>query len=494
MRSRLAYTLSFWLIGAVALSVLSMGGIAAWNLRQGFSTYLQTRDFERLDSFVALLSTHLQQSDPQRPLEERSIDMPFLLQQMALQDGVTPRNPAENERGRPNFGPEPGPSRPGPMRQPPPPGNPDLFGARVAVFHPNGQPWSGHPPLPNESTEFFDRPVLVNGTVVATVRLRAVQRLPQQHEVRFLRTQYYGIAVVATVLLLLALLAAWWLARQWARPLAAVQDATARIAQGELGVRLPITRHDEIGDVVNNVNHMAESLQRMEGARRRWIADMSHELRTPLTTLRGEIEALVDQVRPLTPAAVLSLRDDVLRLGRLVDDLHLLAMADLHTLPCHMAATDAVELVNHILQRYARRAELAGLTLVWGAPPPDTLPVVWDEARMDQVLTNVLENSLRYTDAPGRVEVTLKETAGRVVLCVSDSAPGVPEDDLSRLFEPLYRADAARSRHTGGSGLGLAIAQAIAQAHHGLLSAHPGPLGGVQITLNVATNAPLHLP
>jgi two-component system sensor histidine kinase BaeS len=75
-----------------------------------------------------------------------------------------------------------------------------------------------------------------------------------------------------------------------------------------------------------------------------------------------------------------------------------------------------------------------------------------------------LENSLRYTDKPGRIEVTLKETAGRVALSVSDSAPGVPAEDLSRLFEPLYRADAVRSRHTGGSGLGLAIAQAIVQA------------------------------
>jgi two-component system sensor histidine kinase BaeS len=221
---------------------------------------------------------------------------------------------------------------------------------------------------------------------------------------------------------------------------------------------------------------------------------MSHDLRTPLSTLRGQIEALVDQVRSLTPAAVLSLRDDVLRLGRLVDDLHLLAMADLHTLPCHMATTDAVEMVNHALQRYARRAELAGLTQAWGTTPPPTLPVVWDEARMDQVLTNVFEKSLRYTDKPGRIEVTQKETAGRVALSVPDSAPGVPAEDLSRLFEPLYRADAARSRHTGASGLGLAIAQAIAQAHQGLLSARQGPLGGIQITLNVATNAQIYLP
>lgn len=492
MRSRLAYTLSFWLIGAVAASVLAMGGVAAWNLRQGFSTYLQTRDFERLDAFVELLATQLQHPSLDQQPSENGIDMRALLQTLAKQDGVAIQPLAPRNPDRPGMGPGPGIDRPGPMR-PPPPGPADQFGSRVSVLHPNGDLWAG-PPMRGDDSDFFERPVQVNGVVVATVRLRAVKRLPQAHEVRFLRAQYYGIAVVATVLLLLALIAAWWLARQWARPLAAVQEATARIAQGELGVRVPINRQDEIGDVVRNVNLMAESLQRMEGARRRWIADMSHELRTPLTTLRGEIEALVDQVRPLTHAAVLSLRDDVLRLGRLVDDLHLLAMADLHSLPCHMASTDAVEVVNHILERYARRAKLAGLTLAWGTPPPATLPVVWDEARIEQVLVNLLENSLRYTDDPGRIEVNLREHAGRVYLSVSDSPPGVPKEDLARLFEPLYRADAARSRHTGGSGLGLAIAQAIAQAHHGILTAQHSPMGGVKITLDVAANAQITKP
>jgi two-component system sensor histidine kinase BaeS len=180
MRSRLAYTLSFWLIGAVALSVLAMGGIAALNLRQGFSTYLQTRDFERLDAFVKLLSTHLQQSDPQRLLDERPIDMPALLQQLATQDGVIARIPAKDDVVRPSFRPKSGPPRPGPMRGPPPRGNPDQFGARVSVLHLNGQPWGGRPNH-NDNSDFFDRPVRINGAIVATVRLRAVQRLPQEH-------------------------------------------------------------------------------------------------------------------------------------------------------------------------------------------------------------------------------------------------------------------------------------------------------------------------
>ena len=151
-------------------------------------------------------------------------------------------------------------------------------------------------------------------------------------------------------------------------------------------------------------------LQRMEGARRRWIADMSHELRTPLTGLRGEIEALADGVRPLTPAALLFLREDVLRLSALSDDLHLLAMADLHSLPCRFADADAVDTVRAALQRFAARAAAAGLSLAWAVPPPAALPVCWDSARIGQLLANLLENSLRYTDAPGRIALTLQRS------------------------------------------------------------------------------------
>jgi two-component system sensor histidine kinase BaeS len=327
-----------------------------------------------------------------------------------------------------------------------------------------------------------ERKLDLDGSTVAVVRLQPIDRESDANEVRFLRAQYVGMAGVALVLLLTALGLAAWLSRQWARPLAAVHEATSRIASGELGVRVPLTRGDEIGDVVKNVNLMAESLQRMDGARRRWMADISHELRTPLAALRGEAEALLDGVRPLTRAAVVSLHEDMLRLGALVDDLHLLAMADLHSLPCRLADIDAVELVRDTVRRFESRALATGLTLNCDTLPPH-LAVLWDPARIEQLLSNLLENSLRYTDAPGLIEVALTTEGDHVQLSVADSAPGATATDLSRLFEPLYRADEARGRHNGGSGLGLAICEAIAQAHGGRMEAKPAIFGGLLITL-----------
>ncbi len=243
-------------------------------------------------------------------------------------------------------------------------------------------------------------------------------------------------------------------------------------------------RSDEIGDVERNINQMAEGLQRLEGARRRWLADISHELRTPLTVLRGEIEALVDGVRPLDRPAIESLRQDVLRLGTLVDDLHLLAMSDLEALPCQFGEFDAAAFVRNLALRHAARAASQGLSLIVDIEPA-TLPVCWDDARIEQLLVNLLENSLRYTDSPGRIALVMRGNGTSVAIDLDDSAPGVPPADRSRLFEPLYRADAARSRHRGGSGLGLAICEAIVRSHGGSIVAGVSTLGGLHIHIDL---------
>jgi two-component system sensor histidine kinase BaeS len=318
------------------------------------------------------------------------------------------------------------------------------------------------------------------------VRMVTLKPVPSEVEVRFLNTQYQSIVVMACVLLLIALVGAFWISRHWVRPLIEVQAATEKIAQGEFDTRLNTTRSDEIGDAMRNINQMAAGLKKLEGARRQWIADMSHELRTPLTVLRGEIDALIDGVIALTPKAMLSLREEVLQLNALVDDLHLLAMSDLKALPCYFEEVDAARLVEGIVQRFALRAAQQGLTLSLDTQLEIPVMVRWDAKRIEQLLGNLLDNSLHYTDAPGRVLVRLRSDGDNtVVIEVEDTAPGVGGNDLLRIFEPLYRADIARGRSTGGSGLGLAICEQIAKAHHGAIRAAPSPLGGVLFHLEL---------
>ena len=481
MRLRLVHTLSLLLLSAVLLAVLAMGALSAWNLRNGFSDYLATRDVERLEQFAGLVSENAEQAGGIDAMESKGIGLSELFHQFGRMQGFPPMLQPPHPMP-PHELLEP--------RDPPPPvhiDSIDAFKDRVAVYGLDGQVRLGRP-LAQVTGETVERPVRVGNVVVAVVRMVKLKPVPNDVELRFLNAQYQSMVAVACALLVIALVGAFWVSRHWVRPLIEVQAATERIAQGELDTRLNTTRSDEIGDTMRNINQMAAGLQKLEGARRQWIADISHELRTPLAVLRGEIEALVDGVRALSPQAMLSLREEVLRLGALVDDLHLLAMSDLQALPCHFEAGDAHAVAARVLQRCALRAAERGLTLRLDAPATAPLPVRWDVRRIEQLLTNLLDNSLRYTDAPGEIVMALQASGQRVQITIDDSAPGVAPAQLQHLFEPLYRADAARSRAHGGSGLGLAICKAIVQAHQGSIHASASGRGGLCMQIDLPTH------
>lgn len=479
MRIRLAHTQALVLLSAVLLTVLCMGALNAWNLRNGFSDFLASRDIERLESFASLVSSRAQAAGGLDALAAQGVDLRLLLQEFAQAQGAAPR--------RPLLPPMAGPGAPGlfgPPPHPPPIASMDAFKDRVALYAPNGQALLGKS-LPADAGALVERPVQLHGNTVAVVRMRKLKPVPDDVEARFLTSQYQSILVVSAALLLAALLSARWVASHWVRPLVEMQAATEQIAQGALETRLITRRADEIGDAMRNINRMAEGLQTLEASRRRWIADMSHELRTPLTVLRGELDALLDGIIPLSLQALHSLREEVLQLTALVDDLHLLAMADLRALPCYFEDTDAVALVQGVVQRFALRASQQGLSLGLEAPAKAPLWVRWDAKRIEQLLGNVLDNSLRYTDAPGHIVVALHTDASRVLIRIEDTAPGVALDDLTRIFEPLYRADLARGRAAGGSGLGLAICQHIARAHQGSMRAEASQQGGVTLLIEL---------
>ncbi len=480
MRIRLVHTQALLLLSVVLMAVLAMGALSAWNLRNGFSDYLATRDVERLEQFTLLVSENAERAGGIDALESSGVDLPELFHQfgrmqgspamMALRDAM----PRPDEGGMFSLGPRPRPID-----------SIDAFKDRVALYGLDGHARLGRA-LPQDAHATVERPVRIGSEVVAMVRMTKLKPVPSEVEVRFLNTQYQSIVVMACVLLLIALIGAFWISGHWVRPLIEVQAATEKIAQGQFDTRLNTTRSDEIGDAMRNINQMAAGLKKLEGARRQWIADMSHELRTPLTVLRGEIDALIDGVIALTPKAMLSLREEVLQLNALVDDLHLLAMSDLKALPCYFEDVDAARLVEGIVQKFALRAAQLGLALTLVTQLDAPVMVRWDAKRIEQLLGNLLDNSLAYTDAPGQLVVRLcSGEDNKLAIEVEDTAPGVSGSDLLRIFEPLYRGDASRGRSTGGSGLGLAICEQIVKAHHGAIRAEPSPLGGVLFHLEL---------
>ncbi|HRO61789.1 MAG TPA: ATP-binding protein, partial [Burkholderiaceae bacterium] len=327
------------------------------------------------------------------------------------------------------------------------------------------------------------RPIDVAGRTVGYLgyvpRLQMVESLERLFSAQQQRRYAaIGAGMVAAGLLVGALLA-WWLTRR-IRQLGA---GAAALIRGDYGARVRVDGHDELAELAADFNRLGDSLEAARRARQQWIADIAHELRTPLASLRAEIEALQDGIRPLDPDSLASLAQEVGQLTRLVEDLHLLSMSDLGALDYRREPLDLGELIGDTLQ--ARRALLADRGLALEAELPPGTNVFGDDARLTQVFANLLQNTLRYTDAPGRLHVALAAQGDRVVVTWEDSAPGVDAADLPRLSDRLFRVDGSRSRAGGGSGLGLAIADAIVTAHEGTMRASASPLGGLRWTIEL---------
>lgn len=491
LRLSLVTQLVLLLVGAVLLAVTVLGAAVAWNLRAGFSDYLRAQDEHWLDRFAEVAAAAVAERGMAAVSGTPGTLKP-LFDAVAPSDGSAPRpGPGAGPPGRglrdlddrpgSRDAPRGAPPRPGPGGRPPPGAarTPD----RLSVIDDTGRLLAGRPLAPQEVSA--ERGIVVEGRAVAYARLARVAFATADVDTAFLARQYRGIVITAVMLTLLAVAGAVWAGRRWLRPVRDVQQAARRVAQGAFDVRLAPQGNDELADLSRDINAMAESLQQLESSRRRWLAELSHEMRTPLAVLRGEVEALVDGVRPLTPTAMVSLQEEVARVTRLMEDFHQLALSDLRALPCSFAPVEPAGLLHDAAARVATRAQAAGLRLDLDAShaPPR---VFWDAQRIDQLLSNLLENSLRYTDAPGRIALQWRADApGHAVLSVDDSAPGVPAADHPRLFEPLYRADPSRSRRLGGSGLGLAICRAIVISHGGQIEAGPSPLGGLRVVVRL---------
>ena len=277
---------------------------------------------------------------------------------------------------------------------------------------------------------------------------------------------------------------AWSLSMHFRRPIADLQTGFRAVAAGQLNTRLNAEQGNEIGDIATHFNRMTAQLEAQESARRQWVADTSHELRTPLTVLRMRTEAMRDGIVPNTDEEWQRSIKCIEDLTVLVNDLQLMARATAGQWDLHIEPIEVNQWLAGVVDSHKPAFEQANLSLSF---VPMTQPVVirGDEQRLQQVIRNILVNSLRYTDAPGQVMVSAMQCDTGIKICIKDSAPGVPEEALSHLFERFYRVDGSRNRASGGSGLGLAISQGIVAAHQGSIAVAHSDLGGLQVNIEL---------
>ena len=283
----------------------------------------------------------------------------------------------------------------------------------------------------------------------------------------------------------MALVLSFLLIAQILSPLRVLSRATDRIAQGDLPDRIRIKSRDELGQLGSSFEHMVDSLRRSETLRQTMTADIAHELRTPVTIIQGTLEAILDGIYDPSNETIAPIYEETLHLGSLIDDLRDLALAEAGELRLAKESTDVVELVRQVTETAGSSVDQSPTVRVESADPIPEIPL--DPKRFRQVLANLLSNALIYTPVEGEIRVDIRAVRDTIELSVSDTGPGISEEDLPHLFERFYRGDPARGR-TGGSGLGLAIVRQWVEAHGGTIRAENRPEGGARFVLQIPTS------
>ena len=345
-------------------------------------------------------------------------------------------------------------------------------GAGARILTPSGRQVAKSPGFPAHAHGAqLSRPIVVQGERVGTA------------VVRFTGSGLGGADEALEIALLRAIAGASGLAvaRRITRPVTRLIRVTRAMGGGDRAARVgPVAAPGELRELATAFDQMADGLDREEQLRRDLVADIAHELRTPIAVLQAGHEALLDGVAEPTPEQLASLRDEVLRLARMVGDLQTLAAADAAAMQLTLRPGDLASIAATAADSLAGQFEAAGITLHRKLTP---VPVLADAHWLHQVVTNLLTNALKFTPAGGLVTIEAGPADGQARLRVSDTGAGIPAEELPRIFNRFWRGRQAST--VSGSGIGLAIAAELAQAHGGQLTAASQPGQGTELTLTL---------
>jgi signal transduction histidine kinase len=284
------------------------------------------------------------------------------------------------------------------------------------------------------------------------------------------------------------------LARQISHPIVKAVSVTEQIAAGDYDIRFEsTTKTTELHDLVEAVNHLADTLSKQEILRKQLTADVAHELRTPLTTLGTHLEAMTEGVWEPTPERLNSCHEEILRLGKMVSDLERLERTEADNLRLDKTETDLLALAHSVTDNFAGELSKKNLQLDLKG---EAAIVPIDKDRITGVLGNLISNAVKYTPNGGSIRITVEDKDEAGILTIEDTGIGISAEDLPYIFERFYRADKSRTRSaaadtagtadtTGGAGIGLAIVKSVISAHDGEVTVQSEPGQGSRFTIRL---------
>ncbi len=472
MKIRIKHKLFFTLLLTSVVVASGMFWFMQWSFDRGFLNYVNKQELaqlEQLDQLEERLANSYAEQGSWQFLRQNDT----LWRRLHSEIFTATRRP-ERTPERDRFGTSPPPPPPVDMRD---------IGPRLVLFDINKQRIIGGPPEVRINLKL--KPLSHQDEVIGYMGLIPAEALSEAGDLLFLEQQTESFALMALLMAALSLLLAFPITIHLLRPIKELTGGTSQLIAGQFKTRIPVTTRDELGQLSDDFNMLAITLEKNEKARQQWVADISHELRTPLAVLRSDIEALQDGIRQPNPQNLETLHAEAMHLGRLVNDLYELSMSDVGALTYKKVTVDPVGILTGTIELFEPRFAQKGLTLTTDFSTSPSCSVLADPDRLQQLFSNLLENSLRYTDTPGQLEIRMDGTKTHVSFHFRDSAPGVSPAQLPKLFDRLYRGEESRSRAKGGAGLGLAICKNIVEAHHGKIDAVSSSLGGIEITIEL---------
>ena len=373
-----------------------------------------------------------------------------------------------------------------------------LSGRRIIVRGPNGQiVGDSHRRLDSRrGLPFLESgrvPVLVAGREVGSFSVSSdtpPEGIPDPAVASLVSTVnqsllWTGVSAVAMGILLVSVLS-----RRLLAPVTSLAEAARHLGQGDLSRRAPTEGAGELRQLAEAFNSMAANLEDAERQRRNLVADVAHELRTPVSNIQGYLEALKDGLLQPDQETIETIHGQVIHLGHLVEDLRLLAQAEAGALQLHRMPGSMPDVLRVCVDAVRPRAEAKGIAVSLEAD--ETMPLVeMDSTRISQVVNNLLENAIIHTPEGGSVTVSAGASGdGMVRVAVADTGPGIQSEDLLRVFDRFFRADASRSRATGGVGLGLTIAKELVEVHGGTIYVENVVPSGARFVFELPIAAP----
>ena len=331
-------------------------------------------------------------------------------------------------------------------------------------------------------------PILSRGVTVGSVFVTSPEapEVTPEPSVSLLTTAlnrsllWTGLAAGAAGILLISLLS-----RRVLAPVRELSSAARLLGQGDTSQRVSPKGRDEVAELGRAFNSMASDLEKADQQRKILMADIAHELRTPLSNVQGYLEAIRDGLLQPDGRTIDTVHEQVMQLGRLVEDLRLLALAEAGDLPLHRQPGSLVDVLRRSMDGVKPRADARGVKLLLEASE-NLPPVEMDSMRIAQVVGNLLENAISYTPQGGRVTVIASLSEANLArVSVADTGIGIPEEDLPNIFDRFYRVDPSRTRATGAAGLGLTIAKGLVEAHGGAIYAESAPGEGSRFTFDL---------